>query len=204
MGALITVYVVYNLARWRTGSNYCLAIVRRSGGPLCHQLFPIMYLSTSLHEVVFWIMGSLSNKGWRRCMGTRNHNWFCFHISVCARLKRDAAWRRKAKHLGEVETVKKILIVAGSLVVASAVSISGIIGFVGLIIPHIVRLIVGPDHRTLLPASALIGSIFIIICDTIARTIIAPMEIPVGIVTSLFGGPFFVYLLRKGKKQTFL
>ena len=81
------------------------------------------------------------------------------------------------------------------------VSISGIIGFVGLIIPHIVRIIVGPDHRILLPSSGLIGGIFMIFADTIARTIISPMEIPVGIITAMFGGPFFIYLLRKRKKS---
>ena len=81
------------------------------------------------------------------------------------------------------------------------VSVSGIIGFVGLIIPHIVRLMVGPDHRVLLPSSALIGGIFMIFTDTIARTIISPTEVPVGIITALFGGPFFIYLLRKKKKE---
>lgn len=210
VGALITVYVVYNLAR--VGGQVPITVLLLSGvavGSFMSAIVSlIMCLSTeSLHEVVFWIMGSLSNKGWPEVrMGLPGIIIGSVFIFLFARdLNVMLLGEEKAKHLGvEVETVKKILIVAGSLVVASAVSISGIIGFVGLIIPHIVRLIVGPDHRTLLPASALIGSIFIIICDTIARTIIAPMEIPVGIVTSLFGGPFFVYLLRKGKKQTFL
>ena len=87
-----------------------------------------------------------------------------------------------------------------SLLAGAAVAGSGIIGFVGLIIPHLVRLLVGPDHRILIPSSALVGAIFLISTDIFARTIIAPTEIPVGIITSLFGGPFFLYLLNKKKK----
>lgn len=210
VGALITVYVVYNLAR--VGGQVPITTLLLSGiavGSFISAIVSlIMCLSTdSLHEVVFWIMGSLSNKGWPEVrMGLLGIVIGSAVIFVFARdLNVMLLGEEKAKHLGvEVETVKRILLVSGSLVVASAVSVSGVIGFVGLVIPHIVRLLVGPDHRTLLPASALIGSIFLIICDTIARTIIAPMEIPVGIVTSLFGGPFFIYLLRKGKKETFL
>ncbi len=84
------------------------------------------------------------------------------------------------------------------------VSVSGIIGFVGLIIPHIVRLLLGPDHRILLPASTLLGGIFMIFADTIARTIISPpVEIPVGIITALFGGPFFSYIYLSQRRKTF-
>ena len=108
-----------------------------------------------------------------------------------------------AQHLGiEVERTKKILLVLNALLVALAVSVSGIIGFVGLIIPHVTRLILGPDHRILIPAAGLIGGIFMLLADTIARLLIVPMEIPVGIVTALFGGPFFIYLLRQ-KKNSF-
>jgi iron complex transport system permease protein len=80
------------------------------------------------------------------------------------------------------------------------VSVSGIIGFVGLIIPHMVRIVVGPDHRILIPASALVGAIFLISADSIARTIISPAELPVGIITAFFGAPFFIYLLRRKKR----
>ncbi|HAG08483.1 MAG TPA: iron ABC transporter, partial [Desulfotomaculum sp.] len=90
---------------------------------------------------------------------------------------------------------------AVTLMVAASVSVSGIIGFVGLIIPHIFRLLAGPDHRILLPLSALGGAIFLVLMDTLARTAAAPLEIPVGVITALWGGPFFIYLLRK-KKST--
>jgi iron complex transport system permease protein len=77
------------------------------------------------------------------------------------------------------------------------VSVSGLIGFVGLIVPHVVRMIWGPDHRFLLPASALVGAMLLVTADTVARTVMAPLEIPVGVVTAMGGAPFFVYLLRK-------
>jgi iron complex transport system permease protein len=85
-------------------------------------------------------------------------------------------------------------------VTAVSVAVSGIIGFVGLIIPHLVRLIIGPDHRLLLPASALSGAIFLLLCDTLARTAFQPEELPIGIITAAVGGPYFVYLLRRRKK----
>ena len=85
------------------------------------------------------------------------------------------------------------------MITAASVSVCGLIGFVGLIVPHAVRLIFGPDHRLLIPASALIGASFLIASDTVARTLLAPTELPVGVVTAAFGGPFFIYLLRTRK-----
>ncbi|RMF92170.1 MAG: iron ABC transporter permease, partial [Nitrospinota bacterium] len=83
-----------------------------------------------------------------------------------------------------------------SLMTGAAVSLSGVIGFVGLIVPHMMRMLVGPDHRLLIPMAGLLGATFLILSDTIARTILAPAEIPVGVVTAMFGAPFFIYLLR--------
>jgi len=103
-----------------------------------------------------------------------------------------------AGHLGvEVERVKRTLLVAASLLAAAAVALSGVIAFVGLVIPHIVRLIKGPDHRGLLPLSFLLGASFLVLADTLARTIIAPQELPVGAITALCGAPLFIYLLRR-------
>ncbi len=106
-----------------------------------------------------------------------------------------------ALHLGlPVETVKFALIGVATLATAAAVSVSGIIGFVGLMVPHAVRLAFGPDHRTLIPLSALWGALFMVLADLLARTIIAPAEIPVGVITALVGGPFFLYLLRRERR----
>jgi len=103
-----------------------------------------------------------------------------------------------AYHLGvTVERAKKILFVMASAMVAAAVAVAGMIGFVGLIVPHMMRMIVGPDHRILIPASALGGAILLILTDALARSLIPPLEIPVGAMTALLGAPYFIYLLRK-------
>ncbi len=101
-----------------------------------------------------------------------------------------------ARSLGvETERVKRLLYVVSALITGAVVSVSGMIGFVGMVIPHAVRLVLGVDHRILLPASALVGGMFLLVADTTARTLLSPAEIPVGIVTALAGGPFFIYLL---------
>ena len=110
----------------------------------------------------------------------------------------------QAQQLGvAVERTRLVLIVVASLVTATAVAVSGVIGFVGLIVPHAVRLVWGPDHRFLLPMSALIGAVFMIIADGVARTLLASAELPVGVVTAFFGAPFFLYLLRQKKQLLF-
>jgi len=107
-----------------------------------------------------------------------------------------------ALNLGvDVESVRKMVLVLASLITATCVAFCGVIGFVGLIVPHMMRLIVGPDHRILLPSSFLAGAIFLIWTDTLAREIIAPTELPVGIITAILGVPFFLFLLRSRKKQ---
>ena len=110
----------------------------------------------------------------------------------------------QAQQLGvNVERLKIILLIAATLVTAAAVSFVGIIGFVGIIVPHAVRLIWGPDHRFLLPLSILSGAIFLILADVLARTMAAPSEIPIGVITAIFGAPFFLFLLRRRAKMLF-
>jgi len=110
----------------------------------------------------------------------------------------------QAQQLGiNVERLKLVLLAAATLITAAAVSFVGTIGFVGIIIPHAVRLIWGADHRFLLPLSVLTGAIFLILADLIARTVLAPTEIPVGVITALCGAPFFLYLLRRKRKIIF-
>jgi len=98
-----------------------------------------------------------------------------------------------------VQKVKVLFLFVISLMVGAVVAICGPIGFVGLMVPHIGRLIIGPDHRTLTSIALLFGGSFLVICDTIARTIIAPAEIPVGVITAMLGGPFFIWLLMKNQ-----
>jgi iron complex transport system permease protein len=101
----------------------------------------------------------------------------------------------------DVDRIKKNALVVASLLAAFSVSVSGIIGFVGLIVPHFFRMIFGSDHRILLPVSFIGGALFMLICDTLARSVLPNMEIPVGIITSIIGGPFFLMLLHKHKKK---
>jgi iron complex transport system permease protein len=103
-----------------------------------------------------------------------------------------------AAQLGvDVERIKRHTFVLGSLLTGLAVSVAGLIGFVGLVVPHLLRLLLGPDHRLLLPAAFLGGGSFLVLADLIARVAVAPGELPVGVVTALVGGPFFLYLLRR-------
>ena len=107
-----------------------------------------------------------------------------------------------AAHLGvPVETHRRILLLATSLMVGAAVAVSGLIGFVGLIVPHSLRLVIGSDHRLLLPATALTGAGFLVLSDTVARTVLDGRELPVGAVTAIVGGPLFIYLLRRAQAR---
>jgi iron complex transport system permease protein len=101
----------------------------------------------------------------------------------------------------EVESSKRVIIIAAALMTGSSVAVAGAIGFVGLIVPHVVRLFVGPGHRALLPFSALAGAAFLILCDLLARTIHPPTEIRLGIVTAAFGAPFFLFLLFRKYRE---
>ena len=107
-----------------------------------------------------------------------------------------------AQHLGiRVERTRVVIIVVASLLTAAAVSLGGLISFAGLIVPHVARLLLGPDHVRLLPVTALGGAIFVVVADTLARTVFAPAELPVGVLMVFMGGPFFLYLLRKSKRE---
>jgi iron complex transport system permease protein len=123
-------------------------------------------------------------------------------LPLMRRLNTLALGDEYAHQLGlRVEATRIGIILVGSLLTAIAVSLGGLISFAGLIVPHVVRLLVGPDHVRLLPTTILSGAIFLIATDTLARTLFAPSEIPVGILMVFIGGPFFLYLLRKGKRE---
>jgi iron complex transport system permease protein len=107
-----------------------------------------------------------------------------------------------ARQVGvQVEKTHLAIILTGSLITAAAVSLGGVISFVGLIVPHMARLVLGPDHVRLLPVTAIAGAIFLVLTDTLARTVLAPSEIPVGLLTAFIGGPFFLYLLRRTRRE---
>ena len=153
-----------------------------------------------LHGIIFWIMGSLEepNRALIKIMSAV----FVFGFFVSCLFWRDlnalALGEEEAIHLGiNTEKTKRVLFLLSSLLTGCAVSVCGIIGFVGLVVPHLARLFVGGDHRILLISSALVGGIFLILSDTLARTIIAPLELPVGVITGIVGGSIFVWFLNK-------
>lgn len=155
-----------------------------------------------LHGIIFWIMGSLeeSNPSFIKLVSLI----ILVGIAITFLFSRDlnvlSLGEEEALHLGvNVERTKRTLFALGSLIAGVAVSVSGIIGFVGLLIPHFMRLLVGPDHKILLPTSFLAGGIFLIASDTVARTIISPLELPVGVITGIVGGTLFIYFLSRRK-----
>lgn len=157
-----------------------------------------------MRQMVFWMMGGLSGRGYEHVymitapvlLGSAAMLVFARDLNVML------LGEEGARGVGvDPEVSNKILLTLASLVTGAAVSVTGTIGFVGLIVPHILRLIVGPDHRVLLPVSALGGASFLILADLIARVVARPIELQVGIVTAFIGAPYFIYLLRRSQRQ---
>ncbi len=207
VGALLAAFLVFTIAR--TGNKIPVETLILSGVAIAAFFSAVtsfmMYISgNSLQRIVFWIMGAFWNAGWNdiylmapfAVLGTIII--FAFSRDLNLLLLGDES----AEHLGtNVNRLKIGMLAVISLIAAAAVSVSGIIGFVGLIIPHMMRIIVGPDHRILIPSSLLMGGMFMVTADTFSRMVIQPTEIPVGIITALLGAPFFVYLLLRKKKN---
>ena len=206
VGAGATIAAVYFLGR-REGQLDTATLLL--GGVVCMSFFSamIMFLTTTLvgrdlRGVTFWLMGDLSTPV------SPPMQWIFTVVllvgvgaiySTSADLNLMLTGEREAVHLGvDVTRVKLVVYVSASLLTALAVSASGAIGYVGLLVPHIVRLIFGSDYRLLIPASALCGAIAIVLADTLARTIVPPTELPVGAMTAMAGAPVFIYLLRRG------
>jgi iron complex transport system permease protein len=203
IGALISISLVYLLSRKK--SHLPMADLLLAGVAVNFFFSAIITLLLAIsrreiHSMVFWLMGDLSTASWQKVsfiflpvfLGT------LLLISSSLELNAMALGEEEALHLGvQTEKLRLRIFFIGSVMIAIAVSFTGLIGFVGLVIPHIARLLVGPDHRIMLPVSALAGSIFLIICDTIARSIIAPTEIPIGAITALVGAPIFIHLLKR-------
>jgi iron complex transport system permease protein len=212
LGALFAMFLVYNISR--VGSRVPVATLLLCGIAVNFFLFAVVGLmeviaGDELHAIVFWLVGGFSNVLWRDIWAVLP--FIIFGTVAAYFYARDlnllAMGEDTAQHLGvNVERAKQMSLVLASLITGAAVSISGLIGFVGLMIPHATRLVIGPDHRILLPTSTIIGATFLVICDDIARVVASPfastLELPVGIITMLFGAPFFILLFRK-KKQSY-
>jgi iron complex transport system permease protein len=211
VGALFAMFLVYNISR--VGSRVPVTTLLLCGIAVNFFLYAIVSLlqvmaGDQLHDIVFWLIGGFSNVLWADIwavlpfivIGTVISYFYARDLNMLA-LGED-----QAQHLGvNVERVKQVLLVFASMVTAAAVSLCGLIGFVGLMVPHMTRIVIGPDHRILFPASTIVGAIFLVICDAVARVITTPFastsELPVGIVTMLAGAPFFIILFRKKKKS---
>ncbi|HSW57283.1 MAG TPA: iron ABC transporter permease [Dehalococcoidales bacterium] len=208
-GALIAVSVVYSVAR--VGKTLPVTTLILAGVAVGALLISITSYLTLIspdrtHGIISWLMGGFSTANWTQVglvlpyivVGMVVILAFARPLNVM-QLDED-----QAQQLGiNVERTKLILLAASTLVTAAAVCFVGTIGFVGIIVPHAVRLVFGPDHRSLLPLSALAGACLLILADTVSRTLIPPQEIPVGVITAFLGAPFFVYLLRRKKKMVF-
>jgi iron complex transport system permease protein len=212
LGSLFAMFLVYNISR--VGSRVPVATLLLCGIAVNFFLFAVVGLmeviaGDELHAIVFWLVGGFSNVLWRDIWAILP--FIVVGIVAAYFYVRDlnllALGEDTAQHLGvNVERAKLVLLVLASLITGAAVSISGLVGFVGLMIPHVTRLVIGPDHRILLPTSTVIGAIFLVVCDDLARVVATPfastLELPVGIITMLSGAPFFILLFRR-KKRTY-
>jgi iron complex transport system permease protein len=155
----------------------------------------------NLQDVYLWLMGSLSGRGWKHfftalpyvLLGTAAALWLARDLNVYL------LGEEVAHSLGlDVQKLQRLVLLIGSLVAAACVAVSGVIGFVGLMVPHALRLIMGGEHNRLIVHSFWVGGLFLLLADTLARTAFSPMEIPVGIITAFVGGPFFIFLMKRG------
>lgn len=207
IAALLTVFIVYTLARVGQTvptTNLILAGVAFSSFATSLTSFLMIRSTSEVRRALGWLLGGASQSGWTAIIAIMPYVIIGLGILLLSghALNLLQFGDDQAQQLGlNVPRTKRILLIASSLATAAAVAFSGIIGFIGLIVPHLIRLWFGPDYRRLLPLSILGGAAALLISDVIARIVIAPQEIPVGIVTSLAGAPFFLWVLRRSKNQ---
>lgn len=208
-GALITVFIVYQLARVGRSlpaTNLILAGVAISSFAAALTSFLMINSTGELRRALVWLLGGSTMSGWNPVLASLPY----IAVGLSALLIMGhtlnvmQVGEEQAQQLGlPVERVRLLVVVAASLATAAAVSFAGVIGFVGLVVPHVVRLVWGGDYRRLLPLSILGGATLLLVSDVLARVIMAPQEIPVGIITALGGAPFFLWVLRRTKNQSF-
>ncbi len=162
-----------------------------------------LFLRTDSYEqAVFWLLGSFQLASWKQAGAVAPYLFICLAISqwLAKDMNLLSLGDETAQSLGcPVPRVRKIFLATATLLAAVSVSVSGVIGFVGLVVPHWIRILIGPDHRFLFAFSTLTGGVFLVFCDLIARTILSSAELPIGIITAAVGAPFFIYLLHRKK-----
>ena len=205
-GGLLAVSIAYSIARQSGGLPLTTLILAGVAiGLLAGAMTSLLMIRADpdVRPLLGWLLGGFIGTSWRDVLTILPYLALGVPVMMAyARvLNLFQLNEDEAKHLGvNVERTKLLLIVLASLTTAAAVSVSGLIGFVGLIAPHAVRLVWGYDHRFLLPMAMLVGAGFLILADVVARTVVSPTELPVGVVTAFCGAPFFLYLLRRGRR----
>lgn len=208
-GGTLATILVYRLSTTKGRTNVAtmllagIAINAMAGALIGFMIF--LADDDQLRDLTFWTLGSLGGAMWSSV-------WIVLPFLLAAilflpRLSKGLnaimLGESEAKHLGvRVERLKKIIIVFVGLAVGAAVSVSGMIGFVGLVVPHILRLWIGPDHRFLMPGSAILGGLLLLGSDLMARTIVSPAELPIGVITASIGAPFFLWLLLRNREMS--
>lgn len=207
-GGLLATLLVYRLATSEFGTSVTTMLLAGIAiGAIAGSLNGLLsYFSSDalLRQISIWQMGNLSTANWSRLLPVAAA--LCVLLVALARvglaLNALLLGESEARHLGiNVQRVKRQLIVATALGIGMAVAVAGLIGFVGLVVPHLIRLLIGPDHRWLLPASALGGAMLLMIADTLARVVASPAELPIGILTALIGAPLFIGLLVRQRRE---
>ena len=207
-GSSLTTLVVYKVGTTSNGTSVAtmllagVAITALAGAGL--GILTYVSDDATLRNLTFWQMGSIAGATWNSVL-------VCFSLLTPAILllcrygtvlNAMLLGESEARHLGiNVQNAKLVLILLTALIVGVSVSVAGVIGFVGLVVPHLIRLMVGPDHKVLLPASAMLGGVLLLLADMTARVVVSPAELPIGIVTALMGAPFFISLLWQQRKR---
>ncbi|PKN70982.1 MAG: iron ABC transporter permease [Deltaproteobacteria bacterium HGW-Deltaproteobacteria-12] len=205
LGALATVFLVFIVSGGNRGALLDNSLLL--SGVVVNAFFSAAILfflsiadSMELHSITFWLMGDLSRASARE-IGVAAAcllGGFILLYRQALKLNLIAQGEENALQLGvNVERTRQWILIVTSLITAVAVSLSGIIGFVGIMVPHMMRLVFGSDHRLLIPASVLFGASFLVAADTVARVVLAPAELPVGVITALCGAPYFIFLLKR-------
>jgi iron complex transport system permease protein len=193
-GALVTVFLVFVVAGGTRGplldnSLLLSGVVVNAFFSAAILFFLSIVNSLELHSITFWLMGDLS----RASIKEISLSAICLFTGFLI-----VQGEETALHLGvNIERTKQLLLIVTSLITAVAVSMAGIIGFIGIMVPHMMRLVFGSDHRLLLPTAAIFGASFLVVADTLARIVLAPSELPVGVITALCGAPYFIFLLKR-------
>lgn len=204
-GAIITLFLVMHLSTFngQISANTLILSGVIVGAILSAGISFLKYIADEqVAVIIFWLMGSFASSTWNGVMLVGITVFFgaCVTLFFSRDLNIMSLGRRSSDSLGvDTAKIRKILLLTASLVTAVCVAVTGIIGFIGLIVPHLMRYIVGPDNRKLLPVSALAGGILLLAADTITRAVL-PVEVPIGVLTALIGGPFFCVIFRQKQK----